>query len=191
MLRPLTVLCALLAPLTRAVFLDEAYKIDFHHPLLGLPLEPATFFQQPQPDSRASLIYTLSEKSVVGAVNPKDGTLVWRQALDGTESSRNALLRPGDGQEAVLGARNNIVTAWHAGNGRILWEQRLEQGLVLDIRWTQLPAQSSARLGNDILVLVRDSAGLVLKRLDGTSGKSTNRLSIKTQNANRSALELL
>jgi hypothetical protein len=67
-----------------AIIADGAYHIDYHLALLGIPRSGNTFFHQPSASSSASLLFTISEKGVLGAVNPKDGSLVWRQSLVGS-----------------------------------------------------------------------------------------------------------
>ena len=68
-----------------AIFVDEVNDIDFHHALLGVPSPQSTFFHRPSSSSNASLLYTLSDRLVLGAVNPKDGSLVWRQDRHSSE----------------------------------------------------------------------------------------------------------
>ena len=72
---PLLGVVLLLLRSTIAVFADEAWTVDYHHALLGEPREETTFFHQPNPISRASLIYSLSEEGVLGAINPRDGRI--------------------------------------------------------------------------------------------------------------------
>jgi ER membrane protein complex subunit 1 len=86
------VLAALLAP-ARAIFEDDAYHIDFHHALIGLPKRDTTF-QKPYAASKASLLYAVSEDGVVGAVNPRDGQLVWRQVGSTCASTGLSALTP-------------------------------------------------------------------------------------------------
>ncbi|EEP78916.1 conserved hypothetical protein [Uncinocarpus reesii 1704] len=106
-----------------AVIADEAYQIDYHHALLGTPQAHTTFFHRPSSSSGASLLYSLSEKSILGAVNPKDGSIVWRQNL--TEYSAGAgLLRAVDGEDAVISALGSDVSAWGASDGKLLWTKR-------------------------------------------------------------------
>lgn len=103
---------------TQAIFADEAWDVDYHHPLLGLPKEEATLFHQPNPASKASLIYTLSEEGIVGAVNPRDGSLVWRQSLPRNLSDAG-FLRAGSGQDIVIAGAGHQVSAWSAADGRL------------------------------------------------------------------------
>ncbi|KLU82956.1 hypothetical protein MAPG_02023 [Magnaporthiopsis poae ATCC 64411] len=77
-MRPLfTILLSALPAL--AVFRDEVGDVDFHHALVGLPQQHTTFFHRPRRDDKASLLYTLSDLGILGAVNPSTGAVLWRQ----------------------------------------------------------------------------------------------------------------
>lgn len=123
---------ALLWNTALAVFSDEAYQIDFHYPLLGAPRADTSFFHRPNPASKASLLYTLSEKSVLGAVNPKDGQLVWRQILD-QNGDQPGLLRTSEGLDVVLSATGSNLDAWSAADGRSAWQRKFHGENVQDI----------------------------------------------------------
>ncbi|KAL8703661.1 MAG: hypothetical protein Q9201_003145 [Fulgogasparrea decipioides] len=103
-----------------AVYADEAYQVDFHHILLGRPQPQTTFLHRPSTSSKASLLYTLSERSVLGAVNPKDGSVIWRQQLD----NGCGLLKAFEGDHVLVSAVNGTVQAWDAAEGRLLWDWR-------------------------------------------------------------------
>lgn len=107
--------------LTIATYADEAYTNDFHHALLGTPQSHTTFFHRPSAASKASLLYTLSEKLVLGAINPKDGSVVWRQRLNARNGSTGGgYLKAGEGG-TVIGAVDGEVQAWDAADGRLAW----------------------------------------------------------------------
>ena len=114
----------LLIPIVRAVFADEAYQIDYQHVLLGSPQKHTTFFHRPSAASKASLLYTLSEKLVLGAVNPKDGAVVWRQWLKDNvgEGVGKSFLKSVDGEDVIVSAVSWRVRAWGASDGKLLWE---------------------------------------------------------------------
>ncbi|MCJ1352800.1 MAG: hypothetical protein MMC33_002784 [Icmadophila ericetorum] len=115
----LSLLVFWLIPVALATFVDDAYQNDWHHSLLGTPQSHTTFFHQPSVASKASLIYTLSEKNVVAAINPKDGEIVWRQYLgNGTQ----AFLKAGKGEDTVISAIGQTVRAWDAADGKLVWE---------------------------------------------------------------------
>ena len=119
-------LLALIFPLitpsfVHAVYEDEAYKTDYHHALLGVPQSHTTFFHRPSAASKASLLYTLSEKLVLGAVNPKDGLIVWRQQLTAGNVTLGGYLKAEEGGGAIASAVNGEVQAWNAADGRLDW----------------------------------------------------------------------
>lgn len=154
-------------PSVNSIFADEAYQIDYHYALLGVPQSHATFFHRPQIASPAALLYTVSEKGVVGAVNPKDGSAVWRQPLhtDLKEKSKSFIV-PGDG--VVVTALISGVTAWDALDGRLAWNasERVE-GEPKDL--IRIPASDTSN-SYDFVILYGDSNGVVQK-LDGATGK--------------------
>lgn len=111
--------------LVLAVFADEAYQLDYHYPLLGIPQARTTFFHRPSAGSKASLLYALSQKHVLGAINPKDGAVVWRQRLG--EGVRNdtasAFLSAVDGENTIYSAFKDSFRAWDATDGRLVWDR--------------------------------------------------------------------
>lgn len=112
-----------------AIFADEAYHIDFHHALLGSPQPHTTFFHKPYSNTNASLLYTVSDKAILGAVNPKDGTLLWRQPLalhPINNASSSYLLAAENGQ--LVSAHDRTVTCWDAQDGRLVWEYSTPEG---------------------------------------------------------------
>ena len=155
---------------TLAVFSDEAYSVDFHHALLGLPIQECTFFHQPNPASKASLIYTLTDKSILGAVNPKDGSIVWRQQLSGCVNAK-CLLRAGKGQDIVISANADEVSAWNAADGKLVWRTTAQGRIVEDLEILELPGTGSGSSVKDAVVLYSGSQPS-LRRLSGESGDS-------------------
>lgn len=163
-------------PPSLAIFADEAYHIDFHHALLGIPSARTTFFHRPSPSSNAaSLLYTLSEKLVLGAVNPKDGSIVWRQNLTRWSSTSHGgegvegFLRAGDGDDTVVSAAGGDVFSWGALDGKLSWESRFSDGSVKDLELAELEDASANGAARDTIVLFGDKTGTV-RRLDGASG---------------------
>jgi len=53
---------------------DEAGVVDWHHKLIGTPRKEATFLHQPLSTSGA-LAFALTDRSVLAALNPRDGTI--------------------------------------------------------------------------------------------------------------------
>lgn len=117
-------LLAVLLHTVLAVFVDEAYNIDYHYALLGEPQESTTFFHRPNSDSRASLIYTLSEQHGLGALNPRDGSVVWRHLLQPITPSNNTFLRAADGGDIVVSGVGSELSAWSSSDGKLAWTHR-------------------------------------------------------------------
>ena len=109
---------------SRATFADEAYQTDYHLALLGAPQARATFFYRPSPASKASLLYTLSERFILGAINPKDGAIVWRQLLADQTSDKTSpgLLKAGEGSDSLVTSVDGVVSSWDATDGRLAWQ---------------------------------------------------------------------
>lgn len=123
---------ALLAP-AWAVLEDEAFHIDYHQALLGRPQSHTTFFHKPSTVSNASLLYTLSDKAVVGAVNPRDGSLLWRQSLTPTpaDNATSAFLVGNHGGGQVISAYERTISAWGGQDGRLVWTYELPAPLAV------------------------------------------------------------
>lgn len=163
---PLTLAVALLLKSTTAIFADEAWNVDYHYALLGEPQNDATFFHQPNPTSKASLIYTLSEQGVLGAVNPKDGNVVWRQRLE--KGSSNTCLRAGEGESNVVSGIGGQVAAWSAADGRQTWAKDID-GQVVDLEVLELNNGASAPGAKDTVVISSGDRPMV-QRIDGATG---------------------
>lgn len=159
-------LAACLAPVS-AIFEDDAHHIDFHHALLGLPNHEATFFSKPYAASKASLLYTVSQNGTIGAVNPKDGALVWRSSLG---PSSAAHLRFGEDQDAVIGGVGERIIAISASDGRIVWETRVGGATVQDLEILEQEDGISNSAAKDAIVLV-DGTQQGVKRVDGKTGR--------------------
>lgn len=158
----------LYASLCHAIFADEAYQTDSHHALLGLPQAHTTFFHRPSAASKASLLYTLSERLVLGAINPKDGAVIWRQRL--ADSAQNyttsGLLKAGEGGDTLISAVNGKVQAWDATDGRLVWEWDGGDGTkVVDVT-------PSAESGKYVLVLSEgEGSSFVVRNLAADTGE--------------------
>ncbi|KAK5108458.1 hypothetical protein LTR62_008276 [Meristemomyces frigidus] len=170
MLLPLLSAATLLLTPSLAVFQDEAFHIDYHFALLGAPKESTTFFHQPNPASKASLIYTLSEEGALGAVNPRDGSLVWRQLLQGQHQSNASFLRAGEGQDLVVSGSLNQVAAWSAEDGRLAWRTATD-GVLRDVEILEL-SDGKEMVGAKDAVALSGSHGAQssVVRLDGATG---------------------
>jgi outer membrane protein assembly factor BamB len=161
-------LAACLAP-AAAIFEDDAYHIDFHYALIGRPKHDATFFQKPYAGSKASLLYTISQNQTVGAVNPKDGALVWRQAPPAATHGRGTL-RAGEDQDTVVSAVGDRITAWSASDGRIVWETAVDGAIVEDLEILEQEDGITNTEAKDMIVLLAEKSQGV-KRLDGKTGR--------------------
>lgn len=161
-----------LASTALAVFVDEAGQIDYHYALLGLPSLETTFFHQPSASSKASLVYTFSESGVVGAVHPKDGSVVWRQQIgqrDDANTESRQILRAGENQDTVVCAASQTVSAWSSTDGRSVW-QRTCDGQVVDLAVLEMPLSDGDKASKDTVALYASARGSSVQRLDGKTG---------------------
>jgi hypothetical protein len=166
---PTNLLCLTLSilPSALAVFTDEAYEIDYHHELLGIPQPHTTFFHRPRQNEKATLLYTLSDLGVIGAVNPASGKIVWRHLLAENETLNvQGFLQPVEREDTVVSAVGNRVDAWDAMSGRSKWEN-VFLGTVKDL---EVMETVSGETEKDILALFEENGKAHLKRLKGTSG---------------------
>lgn len=156
------------ASFCHAIFADEAYQTDSHYALLGLPQAHTTFFYRPSAASKASLLYTLSERLVLGAINPKDGAVIWRQRL--ADSAQNhttpGLLRAGEGGDTLISAVGGKAQSWDAADGRLVWEWNGGDGRkVVDVT-------PSAERGIHVLVLSEgEGSSFVVRCLAADTGE--------------------
>lgn len=151
-----------------AIFADDAYQIDYQHALLGVPQQHTTFFHRPQSSSRASLLYTLSEKLVLGAVNPKDGTIIWRQQLGGGNAT-TGFLRAGEEEDTVISAVGGRVQAWDALSAKSIWANEFNDGEIRDLEVVELESAKERRTAKDAVLLSGSTEGVV-RRLNGNTG---------------------
>ena len=152
-----------LVPSVSGLFKDEAYQVDFHYELLGAPVAENTFFHQPSAVKKASLLYTISEKLILGAINPKDGSVIWRQDLaDGAKnkSAVRSFLHAPNNTNLVISAAGNKVNGWDASEGRIIWSRK-EDGVV----------RSSSLLEVDPMIVSEDNGRVRISRLNAMTGK--------------------
>ncbi|KAE8137335.1 hypothetical protein BDV38DRAFT_247087 [Aspergillus pseudotamarii] len=164
-------LLASCVPSALAIYRDEVDHIDFHHALLGTPSSDSTFFLKPSSSSDASLLYTLSEKLLLGAVNPRDGSVVWRQNVSRSAAAAdNGLLRASDGTNAMVSAVGDYLSSWSALDGKLIWERWFSDEHVADLELLELEDAASPSAVKDTIALFGGKAGVV-RRLDGDSGK--------------------
>ncbi|EXJ66078.1 uncharacterized protein A1O5_10692 [Cladophialophora psammophila CBS 110553] len=141
---------------TCAIFADDAFHIDFHHALLGSPQPHTTFFHKPHSNTNASLLYTVSDKAVLGAVNPKDGSVLWRQPLAGQpiDNASSSFLVSGERDGQLVSGYDATVACWDALDGRLIWDYKLPEGTAID-GLQAIPLQGSVTDGvtQDFMVL--------------------------------------
>ncbi|KAG9241691.1 hypothetical protein BJ878DRAFT_215502 [Calycina marina] len=166
---PISLLCLTLSiiPNSRAIFADDAYEIDYHHQLLGIPQTHATFFHRPRPLDKPTLLYTLSDLGVIGAVNPATGEIVWRQLLAYDKVDRPGFFRPVEGEGSVVSAIDSRVDAWDASNGKANWGNTFA-GTAKDLEVMEKAA--GAKGLKDILVLFEEAGKSTLRKLEGATG---------------------
>lgn len=158
---------ASLSQLGAAVFADDAGVVDWHHVLVGHPRKDTTFFHQPQVGSKASLLYTLSERNVIAAVNPKDGSVLWRQQLDDNVNLTTSF-RAGHSSDTVVSGVGSEVAAWGAQDGRQIWSRDFAGAKIQDVEILELET-SKEQVNKDSIVLVEGTPSRVL-RLNGEDG---------------------
>ncbi|KAB8295863.1 hypothetical protein EYC80_008684 [Monilinia laxa] len=163
---PLNLICLTLStlPRTLAVFADEAYSIDYHHELLGLPQPDTTFFYKPRENEQGALLYTLSDLGVLGAVNPGTGQVRWRQILAKDDHNGEGFLRPVEGAGTVVSALGGRVDAWDAKSGRVRWGNTFT-GQAKDLE--VIEGHDNIK---DVLSLFEDAGKVVVRRLNGDNG---------------------
>lgn len=162
-------IAALYISLTNAIFADEAYQTDYHHALLGLPQAHTTFFHRPSAASKASLLYTLSERLVLGAVNPKDGAVIWRQQLGiyAANGTGPGLLKAAEGGDTLLSAVGADLRSWDATDGRLVWKWNARG----EIRAIELSTSSEGI--KDVFALSVGEGANAVSKLGTDSGEPT------------------
>ena len=105
---------------------------------------------------------------MLGAINPKDGAVIWRQRLadSAQNSTTSGLLKAGEGGDTLISAVNGKVQAWDATDGRLVWEWDGGNGTkVVDVT-------PSAEGGNHVLVLSEgESSSFVVRNLAADTGE--------------------
>jgi len=152
----------------QAVIRDEAFVTDFHHQLVGVPQREATFFHRPSSISRASLLYTLSEQGIVGAINPRDGKLVWRHGIG--EPKAQAFLTAGTDDNTVITAAGQTISAWDGAEGKLVWQKILTGGKVSDLLVLEQVVKVDRVARKDVIVLLQGERDVVQRR----SGETGN-----------------
>ncbi|ETN40254.1 uncharacterized protein HMPREF1541_04530 [Cyphellophora europaea CBS 101466] len=172
-LHPVIWACSMLLQSVSAIFSDDAFVLDYHHPLIGIPQSHATFFHKPQSSSNASLLYALSDKHVLGAINPKDGAVLWRQSFvdESASGQGNSYAVPGERDGQIVTGYGGKVSSWDALDGKLRWERDI--GSPSTVNGVQLlPLEDGAStVAQDVLVIAGGDGGQVVSRLAGTNGE--------------------
>ena len=165
LLFPLSV-ALLCAPAVQAIFADEAYQTDYHLPLLGLPQAHTTFFHRPSVASKASLLYTLSDRLLLGAVNPKDGAVIWRQQLGDRvlNATTSGILKAPEGGNTLVSLVDGKIQTWHATDGRLAWEWQSSEKVK------GIETFAAVKEDHDVLVLSEEGSNTVVRRLAADDG---------------------
>ena len=105
---------------------------------------------------------------MLGAINPKDGAVIWRQRLADSAQNYTApgLLKAVEGGDTLVSAVNGKVQAWDATDGRLVWEWDGGDGTkVVDVT-------PSAEGGKYVLILTEGaSSSFVIRNLAADTGE--------------------
>ncbi|KAG7291856.1 hypothetical protein NEMBOFW57_001877 [Staphylotrichum longicolle] len=171
-------LLAALTPTAHAVFRDEVGHIDYHHLLLGLPQRETTFLHRPRRADRASLLYTLSDVGVVGAVNPAAGRCCGGRVVRDLEVMEMTESGPGRKDVLVLfeEVQQTVLRRLNAEDGSVVWEFR---EVTRDV-----PLQVSTNVEKVFVVSLKGVAGaynLKVSVLDTLTGRRVDEMVIGTK----------
>lgn len=105
---------------------------------------------------------------MLGAINPKDGAVIWRQRLADSAQNYTApgLLKAEEGGDTLISAVDGKVQAWDAVDGRLVWEWSGGDGTkVVDVA-------PSAEGGKYVLVLTEgEGSSFVVRKLVADTGE--------------------
>jgi len=116
-------------------------------------------------DDKASLLYTLSDVGVLGAVNPSNGAVMWRQLLAGNVTDGGGFVRAGEGENWICSALGGTVQAWNAVSGRNKFSMDFA-GEVKDLEIMEMTENDR----KDVLALYDEAGATVLRRLNSQDG---------------------
>jgi ER membrane protein complex subunit 1 len=152
---------------TSAIFSDDAFVVDYHHALVGTPQSHATLFHKPQSSSNASLIYTISDKHVLAAINPKDGTVLWRQVLESELKYEHSYLAVGERDGQIVSGYGTTISSWDALDGKLRWQYDVEAGAVVKGLQLVPTADSINTEAQDVVAVAGGDSGPSVVRLAG------------------------
>lgn len=166
----------------------EAGKIDWHVPRIGVPHasnDSATPYLSPRfhriikpdadvKDKAQTAIFVATESNTVGALNPRNGAIVWRQIL----AQHDQLLMQKQFGEVALAISGNggaNVRLYHAFTGHLIWESKqhsIRDGLLPVPGFPATDAafitdKAKADVPPDVIVL---SNARTVRRLGGAYG---------------------
>lgn len=103
---------------------------------------------------------------MLGAVNPKDGSVVWRQSLP--TANTPGILKFGEDQDTLISASGNVVNGWSSADGKFAWSYDLGGNQVVDLGILD-SVHAEAGIAKDAVVLVA-GANPMVQRLDSKTG---------------------
>ena len=114
------------------------------------------------------MLYTLSEKHVLAAINPKDGSIVWRQHLKDHVNRLPALesfLKATKTENTIITAIGGTVNAWDAADGKLVWEWETT-GTVMGLEVLDIEGSKK-----DLILLVEENGKGLIRRLGAADGQ--------------------
>uniref|UniRef100_A0A7S0E1R2 ER membrane protein complex subunit 1 n=1 Tax=Hanusia phi TaxID=3032 RepID=A0A7S0E1R2_9CRYP len=102
-------------PFASSLYEDQAGLNDFHVQNIG---KPTSLLFHPDPHKRR--LFFATDLNVIGALDSKHGTILWRHSLGNEEI--NAIEYSGRFL-ASLSGRGKIVRVWNAADGTLVWDQ--------------------------------------------------------------------
>ncbi|KZT68592.1 DUF1620-domain-containing protein [Daedalea quercina L-15889] len=157
---------------TWAIHASDAGIVDWHQPLVGVPLfgasSTAPKFQRVGEAKSRSLLFTATSGNVLAALDPATGAIAWRYIFEDNEHIIG-FKQHGDIVAAVSGTGGATLRLLDASNGDLLAERRLhkpEFGRLFD------PETSGSTIAfdseGDVYVL---SNAHVVRRIDGKTAE--------------------
>ncbi|EPQ30682.1 uncharacterized protein PFL1_01583 [Pseudozyma flocculosa PF-1] len=187
----------------------DAGKIDWHVPRIGVPhvsSDSATQYLSPRfhrlikpwqdvRDKAQTAIFVATESNAVGAINPRNGALVWRQVLD-DDDGVIAFTQHSDHALSISGAGGANVRLYHGLTGHVIWEasqHHVRDGILPEagspgVDAVFLPSNHSTKTDGDVLTLAN---GRTVRRLDGRFGKEAWRWDLDDTQATKKLARLV
>ncbi|KAN0065514.1 hypothetical protein ACQY0O_001351 [Thecaphora frezii] len=176
----------LCSPLAAALSRQDAGKIDWHVPRIGVPhitTDSATRYMAPRfhrlikpeqdvKDKAQTAIFVATESNTVGALNPRNGAIVWRQVLE-DDDPLIAFYQHADTALSISGPGGANVRLYHGLTGFVLWEanqHHIRDGLLPEPGAPGVDAVflRSGEGTGDVLTLAN---GQTVRRLSARFGK--------------------